>query len=346
MIRSLYRSSAGKLAELDSPDQIREAVQDKTGTLWVDIAHVPGTREQLGIQIRDLFPFHGLAVDDALSETHVPRLDDWGEYLYIVLHALDLELNRELDTQELDVFLGPNYVVTIHEEPIKALDKQWHDCLHGRDRRLASGPDHLLYVLADTIVSDYMQVVDELDDEIDELEKLIFDDPRPHTIGRIFRLRRTIVRLRRMLGYLREVMNRLARDEFSVIDASDRVYFRDVYDHLVRLYDIVEGLRDMIAGALDTYLSVTSNRMNEIMRTLTVVTVLFMPISFLASFFGMNFFGEQFNVADPFTASVLFWLCMACMVFTPPAMLWWMYRKGWLRSVVDQRAGPLDSSEK
>jgi magnesium transporter len=345
MIRSMYRSSSGQLGENLSPEQIRGALQDKAGTLWVDVSHVPETKEHLGIQLRDLFAFHPLAVDDALSETHVPRLDDWNEYLYIVLHALDLEVNQELDTQELDVFLGSNYLVTIHEEPIKALEKQWHDSLHGRERRLATGPDHLLYVLTDTIVSDYMLVVDQLDEEIDELEKLIFDDPRPRTIGRIFRLRRTILRLRRMLGYLREVMNRLARDEFTHIDASDRVYFRDVYDHLVRLYDIVEGLRDMAAGALDTYLSVTSNRMNEIMRTLTVFTVLFMPISFLAGFFGMNFFGEDFNIKDPVTATLVFWVCFVAMLASPPAMLWWMYRKGWLRSVVEKDSRRLDSRE-
>ena len=149
-----------------------------------------------------------------------------------------------------------------------------------------------------------------------------------------------------MLGYLREVMNRLARDDFGVIDAADRVYYRDVYDHLVRLYDIVEGLRDMVGGVLDTYLSVTSNRMNEIMRTLTVVTVLFMPISFVVGFFGMNFFGEAYNIpnlaggTEPFAwvNHVLFWLCFLSVVGTPPMMLWWMARKGWLRSVVDKPA--------
>jgi magnesium transporter len=347
MIRTLYRSSSGQVSEHLTPEEIREALKDDAGTLWLDVAHTPETRAQIGFQLRDLFPFHPLAMDDALTETHVPRLDDWDDYLYVVLHALDLEVNRQLDTHELDVFLGKNYIVTLHDEPIKALDTQWRQCLHGRERRLASGPDHLLYVLIDTIVADYMTVVDGLDDEIDELEKLIFDDPRPRTVNRIFRLRRTVLKLRRMLGYLREVMNRLARDEFAVIDADDRVYFRDIYDHLVRLYDVIEGLRDMVGGALDTYLSVTSNRMNEIMRTLTVVTVLFMPISFIAGFFGMNFFGEDFNVRDPFTARALFWVCVVAMLLTPPSMVLWMYRRGWLRSVVEKprKRTPEPSSE-
>jgi magnesium transporter len=344
MIRTMYRSADGTLHENLTPERVREALQDPQGTLWLDVAHSPLTRDQIGFELRSLFPFHPLAIDDALLETHIPRLDDWGDYLYIVFHALDLEINRSLDTQELDVFLGKNYLVTLHEEPIKALDTQWEQCLHGRERRLASGPDHLLYVVADAIVSDYMTVVDGLDEEIDELEKLIFAHPHARTISRIFRLRRTVLKLRRILGYLREVMNKLARDPFAVIDAADRVYFRDVYDHLVRLYDIIEGLRDMVGGALDTYLSVTSNRMNEIMRALTVVTVLFMPISFISGFFGMNFFGEAYNIPNPsggkepyaWVDQVAFWLCMAVMFGLPPIMLWWMRRRGWLRSVVDR----------
>ncbi len=341
MIRALYRSSKGDVKFDLAPEQIRDALRDPDGDLWVDVVHVPDNVNQITAFLRETFPFHPLTLDDAFTETHVPRVDDWQEYLYIVLHVIDLEPNRTLDTQELDVFLGKNYLVTIHEEPIRALDRMWDRCRQGMERRLASGPDHLLYLLADAIVADFMPVVDGLDDEIDELEVDIFENPRPRTVGRIFRLRRTLLRLRRILGALREVLNRLTRDDYPVIDDADRVYFRDVYDHLVRLYDIVEGLRDMVAGALDSYLSVASNRMNEIMRTLTMVTVLFMPISFLTGFFGMNFFGEAYNIpnpgggAEPFTwvNQVLFWLAMAVMLATPPFMLWWMSRQGWLRSL-------------
>jgi magnesium transporter len=183
------------------------------------------------------------------------------------------------------------------------------------------------------VADDYMRVVEGLDDEIDRIEMTVFRRPRAELVRRIFRTRRTLSRLRRILGALREVLNRLARDEYAVIDATDRVYFRDVYDHLVRLYDIVEGLRDMAAGALDSYLSVTSNRINEVMRTLTVVNVLFMPLSFLAGFFGMNFFGEAFNVATPFPSVFLFWLCLGMMVATPLALFGWIARRGMLRSL-------------
>lgn len=345
MIRSICRNAKGEVCRNLEPEQLHESLKDEKATLWLDIAHVPERKQSVGDYLRDLFGFHELAVADALHESHVPRIDDWDTYLYIVLHAIDLELNRTLDTHELDIFLGPNYLVTVHDEPIPALERMWDQCQRGVEKRLASGPDHILYALADAIVADYMPVVDGLDDELDELEAEIFARPGPLVISRIFRLRRTLLRLRRMLGSLREVMNRLARDDYAVIDARDRVYFRDIYDHLVRLYDIIEGLRDMNAGALDSYLSVSSNRINEVMRTMTVFTVLFMPLTFLTGLFGMNFFGEAFNIRNleggesPYAWSsfVLFWLSMGVMVLAPVSMLWWMGRKGWLRSVTRQR---------
>jgi magnesium transporter len=341
MIRSIYRNAKGEVSRNLEPEQVHEALKDSKGTLWLDIAHVADQKQCVADYLRDLFGFHELAVADALHESHIPRIDDWETYLYIVLHAIDLELNRTLDTHELDIFLGANYLVTVHDEPIPALDRLWDQCQRGVERRLASGPDHLLYALCDAIVADYMPVVDGLDDELDEVEADIFAHPGPRTISRIFRLRRTLLQLRRMLGSLREVMNRLARDDYQVIDVRDRVYFRDVYDHLVRLYDIIEGLRDMNAGALESYLSVSSNRINEVMRTMTVFTVLFMPLTFFTGFFGMNFFGEAYNIRNPeggetpfaWANYVLFWLSVAVMLATPIVMLWWMGRKGWLRSV-------------
>jgi magnesium transporter len=179
-----------------------------------------------------------------------------------------------------------------------------------------------------------MPVVESLDDHIEDVEQDIFNHPSPRLVSRIFRLRRKLLRFRRVLGAMREVANRLARDDYEVIDQRDRIYFRDVYDHLVRLFEIIEGMRDMVVGALDSYLSVSSNRINEVMRTLTIFTVLFMPISFLAGFFGMNFFGDQFAIANPVSANVVFWMCMILMVSIPPAMVWWMAKRGWLQPTI------------
>jgi magnesium transporter len=175
-----------------------------------------------------------------------------------------------------------------------------------------------------------MIVVDEIDEAIDQLEDEVFDKPTPQTLERIFKMKRAVIHLRRIISPQREVLNKLARDDYPVIDAKDRVYFRDVYDHLVRLYDINESLRDLVGGALDTYLSVINNRMNEIMRTLTVVTTLFMPISFAAGFFGMNFFQPVEEPLKMWSTNPVFILALVAMFLTPVGMFLWIRRRGWM----------------
>jgi magnesium transporter len=147
-----------------------------------------------------------------------------------------------------------------------------------------------MYLLTDDMATHYMDLVETLDNHIDDIEAEIFDRPKRDTVEKVFAIKRAVLYLRRIVAPQREVLNRLARDDIEMIDAKDRVYFRDVYDHYIRLYDIIEGVRDLVSGTLDTYLSVTNNRMNDIMKTLTVITTLFMPITFLSGFFGMNFF--------------------------------------------------------
>jgi len=342
MIRCLFRTCGGETFHDLPADQLADALARQDGTVWLDVAPEAGNVEEIARLLRDRFAFHPLALDDAFQEAHVPRVDDWGEYLYVVLHAAELTADGGLALREIDLFLGKNYLVSVREVPVPPLEHLWDRC---RRQPYAGGPGRLLYALADAVADDYMHVVEGLDDEIDRVELAVFHRPHAQLVRRIFRTRRTLSQLRRVFGSLREVMNRLARDEFAALAAEERVYFRDVYDHLVRLYDIVEGLRDLAAGALDSYLSVTSNRINEVMRTLTVVNVLFLPLSFLAGFFGMNFFGDTFNVANPFRSITLFGLCIALMAATPPAVLWGMVRWGMLRRVggeepEEKEAGP------
>jgi magnesium transporter len=260
----------------------------------------------------------------------VPKVDDWATYLYIVLSAVVVEKNDDslLEVLELDVFLGQHYMVTHHDQPMTAVTRVWDACQRD-DRHLRRGVDHLLYRLVDEVVAQYMPVVEEIDDEIDRIEDEIFNNPGPDLLARIFALKRAILQMRRVISPQREVLNRLARDDYEVIDARARVYFRDVYDHLVRLHDLTESLRDLISGALDTYLSVINNRMNDIMKTLTVITTLFMPISFVVGFFGMNYFYPLVNT-DQWTSLPSFIFTMAIIVLLPIGMLTWIRRHGWL----------------
>lgn len=178
-------------------------------------------------------------------------------------------------------------------------------------------------------MTEYMPAVEEIDTAIDEIEDQVFDRPSPRTLERLFSLKRVLLAMRRILLPQREVLNKLARDDYRVIDPRDRIFFRDIYDHLVRLHDLNESLRDLVGGALDTYLSVVNNRMNDIMKTLTIITTLFMPITFITGFFGMNFFEPVANLTG-WTTRLIFSLVMFVLLLFPFGMYLWMRRRTWV----------------
>jgi magnesium transporter len=328
MIRSLYYVPGQPIQKDLPPEKFPEFIQNQEAVLWVDFTSEP---PETSLPILQDFKFHPLAIDDALQETHVPRLDDWGDYLYIVFNYMDVKKNGEgweSHVDELDIFLGKNYIVTHHDEPITAIEDTWVSC--DRDpRTLQEGADHLLYKIADYLISEYMPVVEKIDDAIDQIEDQVFDRPSPRTLEQLFALKRVLLAMRRIVLPQREVMNKLARDDFQVVDPRDRIFFRDLYDHLVRLHDLNESLRDLVGGVLDTYLSVVNNRMNEVMKTLTVITTIFMPLTFVTGFFGMNFF-EPLGALTAWTTNPVFYVTMAIIVFLPISMYIWMRRRTWV----------------
>jgi len=330
MIRTLYRAEDGQPSTDLSPAEALSRLRAAPGTLlWVDL---PGEPEASAEQVlRDLFQFHPLAVDDALRESHVPKLDDWGDYVYLTLHGVTHEPNswEKLDTLELDVFIGPGYLVTYHMHPVEAVERVWQ--LVQRDsRHLGRGAEHLLYLVSDELVADYFPVIEDLDDEVDRLEDDLLADPRQEEMERIFRLKRALAHLRRIIAPLREVMSRLARNGYHSLDPASGVFFRDVYDHLVRLYDITESLRDLLSGSLDIYLSVLNNRMNQIMKVLTVVSTILMPLTFITGFFGMNFFGPVAPELAPWTDKAALVATLVLIVAVPAGMYLWMRRRAWM----------------
>jgi magnesium transporter len=294
--------------------------------LWVDFDNEPDDAAEA--ILTGIFHFHPLAVDDALQETHSPKVDDWTDYLYIVLNSLELDNHHTFQLRELDIFLGHNYVVTHHDQQLDCVETTYTACF--RDKRyLSHGPDHLLYKLIDYLVADYMPIVEKMDDKIDEIEDKVLDNPKSTTLQEIFAVKRALQLLRRTLTPQREVLNKLARDDYEVIDPKDRIFFRDIYDHLVRLHDLNESMRDLVGGALDTYLSAVNNRMNNVMKTLTIITTLFMPISFVTGFFGMNFF-EPVASLTHWTGRAVFVLTLVGMFTLPIAMFRWMKNQTWI----------------
>jgi magnesium transporter len=331
MIRSIY-FRPGKPLQLDlEPGDFARRARAGRGLLWVDFTSEPPETCQ---PILKSFGFHDLAIEDVLQETHSPKVNDWGDYIYVVvnymhLNGRDSERNElQTDIDELDIFLGHNYVVTHHDHHVEAIEAVYANCQ--RDPRyLSEGADHLLYKIIDYVVSDYMPIVEQVDAAIDEIEDEVFGRPTPRTLERIFGLKRALLSMRRILLPQREVLNKLARDDFSVIDRKDRIFFRDIYDHLVRLHDLNETMRDLVGGALDTYLSVINNRLNEVMKTLTLITTLFMPLTFVTGFFGMNFFAAN-PPYEKWTNPLAFLVTLGLMIITPFTMYLWMRRRTWV----------------
>ncbi len=328
MIRALYRTPEGTLRTGLKPEELAAPLKGEGGLLWLDLSgESPAVCEPI---LRGTFGFHPLAVEDALQESHLPKVDDWGDHLYAVFHAVtfDRRCAEGVRPQELDLFLGRTFLVTFHEESLCAIDRVWEQCRQD-DRHLKEGADYLMYHLIDQVAEGYYPVMDELAEAIDQVQLQVFDQPTNETLQRIFALKRAVLRLNRITSPQREVLARLARDDYAAIAGRHRVYFRDVYDQFVLLHDINESLRDLIAGSLDTYLSVVNNRLNEVMKTLTIIATLFMPLSFVVGFFGMNFF-QPVAVLAAWTGRPALWAALAAMVLTPLVMYLWMRRRGWM----------------
>jgi len=308
-----------------SLEQLATAYQDRSALLWVSLEQ-PSEKE-IDDVLRGIFHFHPLAIEDSQTpEYQAPKVDDFGEYLFIL--ALALRPNESLDelsTSELDLFLGRHYVVTSYRSPVMPPIRDVWKRLERDERVLERGADFLCHAILDHLVDDYMPVIDAMDDEVERLEDEVIDRPHPRVLERILQLKHATLTLRRIIAPQREVMNRLSRDDFPQIDRQNRIYFRDIYDHLVRTQDLSESLRDLITSTLDTYLSATSNRLNEVMKALTIVSTVFLPLTFVAGVYGMNFaFMPEIGWRYGY---LMVWGVFIVIII---GMIWWFKRRGWI----------------
>lgn len=325
MIRSILFSSNGSHQENASIETLRVSIKNKEDLVWVDMHNSdPGEMQSI---LGDLFHFHPLAIEDCQSVGYQPpKVDDFGNYIFLVMHAVEPKGNFEvLDTTEINLFLGDNYLVTYHTEnkPLHALESVWARL--SKDERLyTNGSDFLCHAVLDVLVDDYMPLLDQMDEEIEWLEDTVLAKPDSKTLERILALKHSVMALRRIVAPQREVINRLTRDEFPMIDRKSRIYFRDIYDHLVRIQDLGESIRDIVTGALDIYLNSISLRLNEIMKALTIVSTIFLPLSFVAGVYGMNF---HYMPEIYWRLGYLFaWVIFACIFI---GMLLFFKKRGW-----------------
>jgi magnesium transporter len=278
--------------------------------------------EQLGEHLG----LHPLVLEDILNTSQRPKMEDFGDYLYVVLKMLHpSEEGAEIAEEQVSLILGRTYVLSIQEREGDLFTPIRERIRHSRGRVRKMGADYLAYALVDAIVDGYFVALERLGDRIEFLEEELVVNPSTSTLHTIHELKTQMIFLRKSVWPLREVINSLVRGEPALIRESTAIYLRDVYDHTIQVIDTIETFRDIVSGMLDIYLSSVSNKMNEVMKVLTVIATMFIPLTFIAGVYGMNFnyMPElQWRWSYP-----LLWLLMAGAAIL---MLIYFRRKGWL----------------
>lgn len=294
--------------------------------VWVDLSAPTEAEARI---LSDVFHFHALAVEDAVASLHHPKIEAYDGYLYLILHGIDYQKSRDQEsfiTHDTDFFLGPNYLVTIHDGQGRSIGGIQEVC--GRnDHVLGEGAGALMHRIIDRMVDNYRPEIEQLEQWLNELERDVFDVPRKETVREILSVKQDVTALRRIATPQRDAIGRLARREFPMIAEELTYRFRDVYDNLVRIAD--EGLifQDRITSLLDAHYSNVSNRLNEIMRVLTVITVIVSPLTLVAGIYGMNM---KLPMVGSETDPRPFWWLVGGMIVTVGIMLGFFRRKRWL----------------
>ena len=291
-------------------------------TLWVDLS--APTEEELRI-LSDVFAFHPLAVDDAKSALQYPKVEPYPGYLYLVLHGIDLKKGKsQFATRDVDFFLGRNYLVTVHGGESRSVSRV-HEICDRHDYVLSEGPVALLHRIVDAMVDNYRPAIQELESRLDKLEDLAFTG-HEQIVRQIIKLKRELGTLRRVIMPQRDVIGRLARREFSAISDELAYRFRDVYDHMARYADEAMLFQERVTGIHEVNLATVSNRLNRVMKVLTVMSTIFLPLTVLTSMWGMNIDLPHF----PGGGEAKFWWLAAVMIGVIGAMLLLFRRFKWI----------------
>jgi len=285
--RAFYLEPDGNVRRDLTEDEIRTAFQSKQGLLWVDICE--NTAED-GTFMQRAFNFHHLAVEDCVSKAiHPPKIDDYGDHLFIIVHGVNHVTESDIvETTELALFLGRHFVVSSHDVPLFSVASVVR-LVEDDGRPMRRGADFLAHTILDALIDNVLPTIDKMTDVADAIEEEVIRSPRQSTLEAILKLKRSVLRLRRVVSPQREIFNRLSRREFPLIGEEALLFYRDIYDHLVRIEDMGQMLRERADNALATHLSSVANRQNETMRVLSLVATIFLPLALVAGIYGMNF---------------------------------------------------------
>jgi len=271
-------STPEECAELCNSDEV----------VWINVEgiHDESIVEKLG----KLFSIHALTIEDIVNTLQRPKFEDFSSYIYIVLKMLDYsQTDVAMTPEQVSVILGRNFVITFQERPGDAFDPVRERIRNGRGRIRKAGSDYLAYSLMDSVVDSYFLILESIGDQIEDMEDRVILEPEPETISDIHRFKRAMLFMRRTVWPLREEIVLLEKSESELVDESTSVFLRNLYDHTIQVIDTVETYRDVISGMHDMYLSSVSNRMNEVMKVLTIIATIFIPLTFIAGVYGMNF---------------------------------------------------------
>ena len=322
----VYRANANEVEQGFTVAQLPDLLKDEQAVIWVDMEAPTLDDDRV---LLDVFHFHPLTVEDCRANRHHPKVEEFPDYIYFIVHAVRTDSSPDrFNTVELDGFLGKNFVVTYHHDKFTSIDKV-KQTVRSSPVTCQRGAPFLLHSIIDSIVDDYLPVMDDFDERINDLEDNIFSLHRPNDeiLGEILGLKRSVLRLRRISSKQLEVLYRISHGQFQLISGPVLPFFRDIYDHIVRVTDLAESYRDLISGSLEAYLSVVSNRLNEIMKVLTIFSAIMLPLTFIAGVYGMNFD----NMPELHSRNG-YYAVWGIMIVVAVGMLGLFWKRGWIGS--------------
>ena len=298
-----------------------EELLDAAGAKWVE---VEGPDEVLMGRLATRFGLHKLAVEDCLHLDQRPKVEDFPGHEFLVVQGFcgnDPNDPANVELHELHTLLGPDWVITVHDKPHPAIAKIAGRVAEQPAETLGRGVDFVAYLVIDAMVDENFPILDRFNDELEDLETAVFEQPSQQHLKRMFALKRALVEVRRVLSPQRDMVGLLSRRGVPFVSERTTLYFRDVFDHLVRLYEQIDSCRDLLGNAMDGYLSVQANKTADVSKQLAVIATIFLPLSFVVGFFGQNF--------DVLSGPIYFEAMLASMVLVPAVMIWWFKHKRW-----------------
>jgi magnesium transporter len=333
MLNVFIKFGDGRVSRDAEPANLTAALRDPGAVFWLDITQP--TDEEYAL-LDDVFGFHPLAIEDTMQYSQRPKIESYNHigdvfrhgYFFMVIHGPDLEQFRQkkVQTSELDLFVSQNYLITVHDEPMKALSDLMVRA--GADCRiiLDSGIDMLLHNILDHLIDNYLPILDDFQEVLDSIEERAVTEPTTGLLSEIAERKKELLNLRRIIGPQRDVLAQLTRGEIPFIRETTRIYLRDVLDHLNRAVETIEIYRDLVMSCRDIYMSSINNHLNQIMKTLTIISVIALPLTVITSFFGMNFV----ETVPGFASRSMFGVGLLLMVGIPVTLLYMFKKRHWM----------------